>query len=271
MADEKPPLLIFLHIPKTGGSSLKTVFKAIYGPRLRMLQLGTPKDNLEALKRILSEDPYKYDVIGGHLSNYGIHEFTDRPVQYFAMMRNPGQRAISQYYHILRNKNKHNNRYQKIGATDNILDALPRLDRNQQTRVISGIGSGNIPTAEDLDSAKQHITEHFVTVGTLERIDETIMLLKQLMGWSRLILTPHRNPGRNRPNMLSSEIYEQTSQINQLDFELYRFADERLTRQISETGFAYKWDTLRLRARRRASRVKQTLQKRTQSATEEQS
>lgn len=265
MVDEQRPLIIFLHIPKTGGSSLKSVFKAAYGPRLRMLQVGEPKSNLEALKRILSEEPYKYDVIGGHFAGYGIHELTDRPVRYFAMIREPVSRVISQYYHIMRNKDKHNKRYKTIGAMGGIVEALHRFDRNPQTRVISGLDAQKMPTTEDLEAAKQHISEHFVTVGTLERIDETIMLLKQLMGWPRLIATPHRNPGRNRPRTLPPEVYEKAGQINLLDFELYRFVDEQLTRQISEAGFAYTWDTLRLRARQRASLIKQSIQKRNET------
>ena len=93
MANKQKPLYFFLHIPKTGGTSIAKVLNRLYRSRYIPLENGTNEENRIAVINILKTEPNRYDAIGGHVGGIGIPEGSQRPVRYRTNLRDPGPRV----------------------------------------------------------------------------------------------------------------------------------------------------------------------------------
>lgn len=76
---------VFLHIPRTGGTSFRAVMDKIWGPCVRV---GPEFNNR------LQDVPRDAEAYYGH-SHYGLHEYLPQPVQYWTLLRAPDVRLRS--------------------------------------------------------------------------------------------------------------------------------------------------------------------------------
>ncbi|WP_185151571.1 sulfotransferase family 2 domain-containing protein [Peribacillus simplex] len=204
-------LLIFLHIQKTAGSSLRTFVKKQYEEGETWFGR-----TLEDLKDIEKD---KYQCLGGHFP-YGIHENFSRPYSYFTMLREPIDRVIS-YYSFIQNKETHGKHDRSVGMDlKSFMKTFDSKTENFQTRRITG-GKPN------LEKAKEHLLRDFSFVGLTERFEESLYLMKKEYQWPTF---SYKNRNITKTRLDKSEIPEKiTSYIaerNELDIELYRFAGE---------------------------------------------
>ena len=266
MANKQKPLYFFLHIPKTGGTSIAKVLNRLYRSRYIPLENGTNEENRIAVINILKNEPNRYDVIGGHVGGFGIHEGSQRPVRYLTILRDPGARAISLYYMIMRVKtHRRHAQFQQYGSIE---EGLTHIGSNLQTRVLAGIPKDTVVTAEHLELAKRNIEEWFDAVAILERFDESLILMRRALGWKTLVIAPpHENAGKNRPKALPESVIQLANDLNAYDTELYEFANALMDKRIRELGFTYRSDALQVWARREFRTFKATVKKRLKRGT----
>jgi hypothetical protein len=113
---------------------------------------------------------------------------------------------------------------------------------NDQTRRLAGVDPeiGGC-TNETLRAAKENLRRHFAVVGTTERFDETLVLLKRKLGWQREIISYPRNVNASRmpTASLSPEVIAAIRQRNELDFELWQYATRLLDEAVATEGASF--------------------------------
>ncbi len=237
---------IFVHIPKTGGSSLRQVLAGHFdddhvwtavvpdpqaraflrdqGPRPAAHSAGARDYNRPYVTRLAelpAERRASLRLVQGHFW-YGIHEELPAPATYLTMLRDPVERVLSLYQHRVNNH-----------GLDVALEAYLGAVRdweidNGQTRRLCGSRDGDLrhrPCTDDLLAQAKANLADFTFVGVNERFDESLVLLRRTMGWPRAAWT-RRNvtPKRLRRSDLPAATRRLLEDHNQADAELHRFA-----------------------------------------------
>ena len=236
---ENKRVLIFSHIPKTAGTTLRTIISQQYPGRV----IYTFRDETEsiALFRELPEDNRaKIRVLQGH-KPFGIHEYLQVPVDYITMLREPVDRVISFYYWILRWPS--NDLYEKVRSMslgDFADSRLPQVV-NQQTEFVSGLSNNS--TAEALNVAKRNLALHYTAFGIAENFDESLLLFKRLLGWENIYYAS-QHVAKNRPakREIPRAAIKLIEKHNFFDMELYEFAKQRLEDVIKRQGQSFRND-----------------------------
>ena len=90
-------MLIFLHIRKAGGTTIKSIVKSNYSNN-NILEFDV--SGMKNAKEFLDADNRQLSVIQGQMP-FGLHQFLPSPSVYITMLRDPIDRVISYYYYIL--------------------------------------------------------------------------------------------------------------------------------------------------------------------------
>ena len=248
-------VVVFVHVPKAAGSTLRQIMdhqyseQAVY--RCDMLQYPSAFNDF----RNLTEDQTaKIRCLIGHLP-YGIHEYLPGPVKYATILRNPIDRFLSKYAYLC------NNQWvaDQLGVEDKQIESLEafiemQLQRNAmnfQTRLISGYVDISSPmppfdepvTVDTLETAKKNLKNDFAVVGLQDRFNESLVLMKRAFGWGNVCYLKQNVTSRPVPRKnVSSQTRSLIERHNELDMQLFEFAQERFTEQIQAYGPRFERD-----------------------------
>lgn len=228
--------LIFLHIPKTAGTTLNRIIEWQYNPlAIFTIDPHRIRATAERLKRLPERRRRRLRVVRGHLF-YGIHECLPQGSTYVTMLRDPVARVLSAYYFVLRrplNPLHRKLKKERLGIED-CLRLFP--DRqNTQCRFIAGVDDPAIDGERLLDVAKENLTKSFSVVGITERFEESLMLMACTFDWKVPFYENHK-VAKTRPQVEPGAV-EMIREHNRLDLELYEFGkhlfEENLARHES--------------------------------------
>lgn len=255
-AQASKPLAVFVHIPRTGGTTLWSIIRRLYSPgRWVRIMEGTSEENAVALRSILETRPNDYDLVGGHLRPFEVIEAASRPVQYVTMLRHPAGQAISKYYKVLR-KDSQPLHGEFVEGDIPVEDGVLRLVANIQTRTLAGLGAEDDCTRDDLERAKVVLTEQFATFGLLERYDASMIMFKRALGWSMPVYV-RRNVSHNRPKAPQDAARERATEHNSLDVELFEYALALFDQRVAEAGEGFQRELGRFAMHNRLFKLKQ--------------
>lgn len=85
--------LVFMHIPKNGGTSLRTVLSSWYAAEQRCPY----REGQDYLQNFNDEQLHRYSFFTGHLPLYVVQRFFPKSMTKFTVLRDPVERAYSLY------------------------------------------------------------------------------------------------------------------------------------------------------------------------------
>jgi hypothetical protein len=241
-------LTIFTHIPKTAGTTLRSVADVQYAPHQIVEVYGAHIANAHHYLRGLSEDVRRDALwLRGHIS-FGCHAVFERPYRYITLLRDPLKRVVSLYNYILRDRGHHLHAYVRgHGLRGFALGGVTTEADNGMVRQLCGL-AGEFPqdlevapavpfgrcTRELLEVAKQNLAAHYAVVGLVERFDDSLAMMCIACGW---VAMPHkrRNVTR-RARAYDRSIDREIAAQNALDYELYRHAEELFNERRGDNG-----------------------------------
>lgn len=236
-------MLIFLHIAKTGGSTLNPVLDWNYQDKSYMITRYT---QIPTFINLSDEEKQQYKVLMGQIF-FGFHQYIPEDCTYITMLRHPIKRLISQYYYL-------NVRKQKLGESqsDMPIEQFLEIEPFQAYSQLNLIAGGDsidealrrpLP-ADVLERAKANIEAHFPVVGVVNRYDESLLLMKQALGWKRAFYT-RQNVNKGHPSF--EDFPKATQRIIEEacapELELFEYAEKRLEAQLAEKNESF-WQEL---------------------------
>jgi Galactose-3-O-sulfotransferase len=249
--------VIFLHLPKTGGTTLSSIMMRQYA-RDAVYALGLPLDQAMATFRALpDENRARIELLHGHMP-FGLHAFLPQPSQYVTILRDPVTRVLSEYQHVSRTIG--HPLHEAVVSGGLLLDeyvgsGMPGVD-NRQTAFLAGEVPEKTQEAggpDMLRRAKEHLALHFAVVGLTEKFDESLLIMKDELEWKKSVYYFPRRIGRYSSS--AADLPQLTVRLirdrNRNDVALYRFASTLFDTQIASQPKSF---STTLRNFRRANR-----------------
>jgi len=172
--------LIFLHIPKAGGSTFRPILRMQY-PLKTFYTIN--RENGADFKELPLDKRQRVDVLRGHCF-FGIHTYLPGNSCYVTFLRDPVERAISLYYYAQNGDGPFGDAARELSLRDFVLSGVcPELD-NGQVRRVSGIrpAFGQV-NRRHLEKALENIKLFFAGVGIVGYYDESLLLIAERLGW----------------------------------------------------------------------------------------
>ena len=253
MSTAPAPLQVFVHIPKTAGTTLSYVmWRQFKRGEAINLDAATVEIARQRWNAMGPAERARVRCIRGHMP-FDAELFAPQPAQFFTVLRDPVQRAISEYYYNLTSPKRMF--YFELIRNRMSLDQFVRSEvgaavHNGQTRMLAG-GRADLPPREQLDLALANL-RRMAMVGITERLDGTLLLCRTLLGWRRIVYSS-ANWTRGRPALeaISPATITVIEEANVLDRELYRVGCERFEELLRE----HRITDSEIAALRRASRI----------------
>jgi hypothetical protein len=214
-------MLVFIHINKTAGSTVRHILRSSYGPRHCDVEpwhapWEDPPFSAADLRRLRRIYPNLASIAGHRVTGYVDLDEHGNDLDYFTFLRDPLKMCASRFqYHVDHRKKKHL-----------VFEEWIQRDwlRDAQTKRIAGTANA--------DDAIRIIDSKGIFVGLTERFDESLVLLKALVAGDLDIGYSPVNVARR--DTLAKELLGKPStrqalvEANRADLELYDYVKTEL-------------------------------------------
>jgi Sulfotransferase family len=231
---------IFIHIPKTAGTTLAAYMDLNYGDPLpteikirhrntadgRGVTAASDMPEVEeAIRMLTAQTPPPAAVIA--MLPYGLHRVLNRPCRYFSLIRDPVERAISAWFFACSRRETnplgHLISAYRFDFARLLEDRAAFIFHNDQVRMLSGTDRFEIGP-KDFECAIELIELNYVMVGLTERFNESVQLIGQILGWTKMGVTERYNQTPNRrPQDIPECVIDALRRENSWDIALHEW------------------------------------------------
>jgi hypothetical protein len=232
--------VIFLHIPKTAGTSLTKILGDQFGLNNTRWLSGSVR-----VRPTIAAGSAHTRLYVGH-QGFGLHAYTGRTTDYITMLRDPIERVISHYWFV--HDDLEHYLYDmvvkaRMPMADYIANPMrtPELD-NGMVRMLADFDLEQaVPVGSStrllFENAKANLETAFSWVGLVERFDESMILLADSMGWPEVPGYVRERVGKSKPKTpASDEIRARIAELNPLDVELFSYVVKRFDDHVRSLG-----------------------------------
>jgi Galactose-3-O-sulfotransferase len=233
--------VIFLHLPKTAGTTLNRLIEWEY-PLTEMYSVDPVlfEWSYARLRNLPEKRLRKTRIFKGHML-FGLHEVLPQPATYITVLRNPVDRVLSAYY-FMRGYKLHPLYWKLRREKWTLEEYVERTTRdNVQCKIVANAAYHEPCTQEILDRALEHLGRYFSVVGLSERFEESLALMKLRFGWQLKSYSAF-NVTRSRPKRqdLPQASLDLIAERNRFDVALYKHAtklfEEAVKKQEAEVS-----------------------------------
>ena len=235
-----PKPVVFIHIPKTGGSTLRFGLETVYGKE-HLFNIARDRSYLDVIAEQRGS-LCKYQALTGHMRYDAVQWFHSNAVV-FTFMRHPVDRAVSTYNYI-KNNPKHP-RHRKLNNEINNLEEFIDSDLyepNSQVLHLAGDDGEKIASEELLSLALERISNDHIRVGLLECYTESLFLLHKACDFPVYPLSLHTNKRMvsAKEDSIDDRLRNQIQNHDHLDMKLFEFARKKHKEKVKQLNFPCK-------------------------------
>jgi hypothetical protein len=234
-------MILFEHIPKTGGVTLRGLLIKVYGQDHNfVINSRDIKGSLAQFAALKTSDRKKIKVLSGHAATL-FEKYVENPFR-ITIIREPVSLFLSQYHYLVRFKEAvYNDNMQHVNSLEEYIDfALEHGHDNLLTRYLSNsmywlldakqpIPAMDVQGEQLLSTAIQRL-HHFDAVLHLSRFDASVFALAQMLNWKKpipLYKPGNRNMKKQKNLPLDKKMAERLNGLLRYDIRLYNYFIEK--------------------------------------------
>jgi hypothetical protein len=154
---------------------------------------------------------------------------------------------MSFYYHAIRCDDLGGRVPADVPLEEFVGLGFPEVEDDQTRRIAGDTG---VCSKRTLSRAKDNIVKYFAVVGVTHRFDETCVLIQRTLGWSERLYWPRLvNDARPKRAEIDPVTERLIAERNELDCELFAFAEGLLEESVSRQGHDFTDQVRRFRER----------------------
>lgn len=239
--------IVFIHIPKTGGTTFHSVLHRNFPPPSiypdLSLDFPTPTDYNRQFQPEIAKN---YRLIMGHYDyriSERLAEHTD--IISISFLRQPIERVISLHRYWKRNNNRWSQPIFESQIKESTLESFlqqPLLNAdtiNFQTRQLAGYAWDrdykSISEDELLEKAKFNLKNNIAAFGIMEHYDDSLYLFYHRFGWKPVKYTIQKaSETKTSTDGIPQSTLDTIIAQNRLDLELYTYAQTLFAEMLAE-------------------------------------